>query len=88
MIKINDTWVNPHYVTAIKQIPKTADSYRGGSEVWVVGNAGYGTFSVRTSSTPNEVAEMLNKEIKGSLGKPARKGDMFYTREEDIRRNY
>ena len=64
MININDTWVNPHYVTAIKPIPQTADSYKGGSEVWVVGNAGYGTFCVRTSAKPNEVAEKINKAIQ------------------------
>ena len=64
MININNTWVNPHYVTAIKQIPMTADSHKGGSEVWVVGNAGYGTFSVLTSKTPDEVAGQINKAIK------------------------
>ncbi len=66
MIKINDTWVNPNYVTAIKSIPSTADSYKGGSQVWVVGNAGYGTFSILTSDTPDVVAKKINKPRKGN----------------------
>tara|TARA_R110002020_G_scaffold283833_1_gene499466 strand:- start:815 stop:1024 length:210 start_codon:yes stop_codon:yes gene_type:complete len=64
MIKINDTWVNPHYVTAIKPIPVTATRNKGGSEVWIIGNAGYGTFSVDTSQSPNELAEKINEAIQ------------------------
>ena len=64
MIKINNTWVNPNYVTAIKSISRTADSYKGGSQVWVVGNAGYGPFSVLTTDTPDVVAEKINKARK------------------------
>jgi len=64
MIRINDTWVNPNYVTAIKPISTTATRNKGGSEVWVVGNAGYGTFSVNTSQSPAEVAEKINEAIQ------------------------
>lgn len=52
-------WVNPKYVTSIQRVinPHTT---RIQSKVWVVGNAGYGTYEIYSYLTHNEVAAKLN----------------------------
>lgn len=64
----NDTehFVNPEFVTAIKPVNR----YRNGNqhdkyqiqEVWVVGNSGYGTFSISTFEKAEELAVRLEKK--------------------------
>ena len=66
MIQIghNGEWVNPRYVTSIEHAevyingPRTTPAK--GSKLWVVGNAGYGTYSILTTLSPEQVAEKLN----------------------------
>jgi hypothetical protein len=58
-------FVNPEFVTAIKAVSR----YRNGNqndrytmrEVWVVGNAGYGTFQIETLEKAEELAIRLEK---------------------------
>ena len=50
-------WVNPKYVTSIEDCimgPATK------SKVWVVVNAGYGTYCIFSNLAPCEVAAKLN----------------------------
>jgi len=66
LIKINNTWVNPRYVTAIKELPRSSDltneaGIKYMSEVWVVGNAGYNTFNVYSCMPAKEIAIKLNE---------------------------
>ena len=49
-------WVNPKYVTSIEQCIMGEVK----SKVWVVGNAGYGTYSIFSNLAPCEVAAKLN----------------------------
>ena len=60
-VGLHGQWVNPQYVTSI--VPT-----REGSEVWVVGNAGYGTYSICTTIEPNEVAKLLNEHEQDKKG--------------------
>lgn len=62
--------VNPKYVTSV--VPFTDKSYTaeaqavGGAELWVVGNAGYGTCSIKIyDATVAEVTDYLNACGKG-----------------------
>ena len=61
MIKIYDVdkqehvYVNPRYVTSV--IP-----CKVGSKIWIVGNAGYGTFSIYSNATPEEMARWIEKQ--------------------------
>ena len=63
MVKIYDVdkqehvYVNPRYVTSI--IP-----CKVGSKIWIVGNAGYGTFSIYSNATPEEIAELIEKQTE------------------------
>jgi len=68
-------WVNPRYVTSIEHAELYLNGPRPnpptkGSKIWVVGNAGYGTYSVATTLSPNEVAEKLNDfaKVEGGEG--------------------
>lgn len=57
MIKINKTWVNPEYVTSIQPLTGQQDGTK--SRVWVVGNSGYGTYSVDSVLTADEMAHAI-----------------------------
>jgi len=65
MIKIDKTWVNPKYITSIE--PFRCIGANGNpidknkSKVWVVGNAGYGTYSILSPLTPDELASAVNR---------------------------
>lgn len=59
-------WVNPQYVTSVT--PASVYNHKIGgpnpnikSEIWVVGNAGYGTYSIFSNLAPCEVAAKLNE---------------------------
>ena len=52
LIKINNTWINPDFITSI--IPT-----QNGSKVWVIGNAGYGTFEVETTRSPESLVKKI-----------------------------
>ena len=57
MIKINKTWVNPEYVTSIQPLSGQQDGTK--SRVWVIGNAGYGTYSIDSPLTADEMAHAI-----------------------------
>ena len=67
-------WVNPKYVTSVTPSSSVGSAIR--SEIWVVGNAGYGTYSILSNLTPREVADKINKRVKAP------------TRSEDIIKNH
>lgn len=68
MIKIYDVdkqehvYVNPRYVTSI--IPHAGTQGNKWSKLWVVGNAGYGTFSIYSNATPEEIAELIEQQTE------------------------
>ena len=68
MIQIghNGEWVNPRYVTSIEHAELYLNGHypkppTKGSKLWVVGNAGYGTYGICTTLSPTEVAAKLNE---------------------------
>jgi len=68
-------WVNPKYVTSVTRAEfNSMPDIR--SRIWVVGNAGYGTYEILSNLTPREVAEKINKRVKTP------------TRNEDILKNH
>ena len=89
MIKIMKTWVNPQYITSIQPLAGQEDGTK--SRVWVVGNAGYGTYSIDSPLTADEMAHAVGHHNIHAEYDPEEE-DMFKkswaTREEDIRRNY
>jgi hypothetical protein len=55
----NGQWVNPKYVTSITRCEfNSMPDVK--SEVWVVGNAGYGTYSIYSSLSPTDAAARIN----------------------------
>ena len=65
----NGEWVNPKYVTSVEKGELYLNGHypnppTKGSKLWVVGNAGYGTYSILTTLSPNEVAAKLNEQNK------------------------
>ena len=56
----NGEWVNPEYVTSVEQC--ILQNIK--SKVWVVGNAGYGTYHIFSNLAPCEVAAKLNEQNK------------------------
>ena len=72
----NGEWVNPKYVTSVEHtelyLSKLYDEDKNynpgtptkGSKLCVVGNAGYGTYSICTTLSPNQVAAKLNEQNK------------------------
>ena len=67
MIKIYDVdkgehvYVNPRYVTSV--VPHQPHGQKW-SKIWVVGQAGYGTFSICSNVTPKEIAELIEKHTE------------------------
>ena len=59
LIEIEGHWVNPDYVTAIE--PQNIRNSGIRCLVWVVGNSGYNTFSIRSTKGASEMAEYINK---------------------------
>ena len=57
LVEINDTWVNPKYVTAVTDLGEDYPRFR--TKVTVVGNAGYGTFEVFSVLPAFEIAAEL-----------------------------
>tara|TARA_R110000765_G_scaffold418417_1_gene521868 strand:+ start:90 stop:473 length:384 start_codon:yes stop_codon:yes gene_type:complete len=64
-------WVNPKYVTSIEPAKIYLDLSgkwdssavpQSGSKLWVVGNAGYGTYSICTTLSPKQVVAKLNEK--------------------------
>tara|TARA_R110001632_G_scaffold85137_1_gene187135 strand:+ start:52 stop:462 length:411 start_codon:yes stop_codon:yes gene_type:complete len=64
-------WVNPKYVTSIEPAKIYLDLSgkwdssavpQPGSKLWVVGNAGYGTYSICTTLSPKQVVAKLNEK--------------------------
>jgi hypothetical protein len=66
LVKIEKTWVNPEYVTSVQPsyISMVNSTRQYNSKVWVVGNAGYGTFEINSTLTPDELAKKLTQEEK------------------------
>jgi hypothetical protein len=68
MIKIYDVkkgehvYVNPRYVTSV--IPHGGTEWNKWSKLWIVGNAGYGTFEIYSNVTPKEIAELIEKQTE------------------------
>lgn len=52
----DEIWINPQYVTSI--VPAHLDGIW--AELWVVGQAGYGTFKLIVQDRPENVAKVLN----------------------------
>jgi len=67
MIRIYDVdkqehvYVNPRYVTSV--VPHARHDMKW-SKLWIVGNAGYGTFSIYSNATPEEIAELIEKQTE------------------------
>ena len=77
----NGEWVNPTYVTSIvphqELLANNQPITNKKSKIWVVGHAGYGTYSIYSSLSPDEVAKKINK----ARGRTP-------VRSEDITKNY
>lgn len=76
MIKISKTWVNPEYVTSIQPLTGQQDGTK--SRVWVVGNAGYGTYSIDSPLTADEMAHAIGHHNIHAECEPE-EDDMFST---------
>jgi hypothetical protein len=61
-VEIEDHWVNPDHVTSIQ--PQSSEQIRNSGHrclVWVVGNEGYHTYSIRSTKSASEVAALINQ---------------------------
>ena len=63
MIKVYDitsgenVFLNPRYITSV--LPFRSKHNDGKSRRWVVGNSGYGTYSIITTLTPSGVNDLI-----------------------------
>lgn len=64
LIKIpnTDTYVNPQYVTSIEPYECHTNKGLVQCRVWVVGAAGYGTYSVATTARVADVVKVFNEQ--------------------------
>ena len=64
MIRIYDVdkggyvYANPNYITSVGPYARHGQNW---GKVWIVGNAGYGTFEVVSNATPEEIMNLIRE---------------------------